>query len=65
MRTTINLDDELVARAQVYTGVKEKTRLIHLGLEALIQREAALRLAALGGTVPGAKAGRRWRSADP
>jgi Arc/MetJ family transcription regulator len=65
MRTTINLDDELVAKAQVYTGVKEKTRLIHLGLEALIQREAALRLAALGGTAPGAKAGRRRRSADP
>ena len=65
MRTTINLDDELVAKAQVYTGVKEKTRLIHLGLEALIQREAALRLAALGGTAQGAKAGRRRRSADP
>ena len=62
MRTTINLDDELVAKAQVYTGIKEKTRLIHLGLEALIQREAALRLASLGGTAPGAKAGRRKRS---
>ena len=47
MRTTINLNDELVAKAQVCTGIKEKTRLIHLGLEALIQREAALRLAAL------------------
>jgi len=62
MRTTINLDDELVAKAQVYTGIKEKTRLIHLGLEALIQREAALRLASLGGTARGAKAGRRKRS---
>jgi Arc/MetJ family transcription regulator len=62
MRTTINLNDELVAKAQVYTGIKEKTRLIHLGLEALIQREAALRLAALGGTASGAKAGRRKRS---
>ena len=61
MRTTINLNDELVAKAQVFTGIKEKTRLIHLGLEALIQREAALRLAALGGTAPGAKAGRRKR----
>jgi Arc/MetJ family transcription regulator len=59
MRTTINLNDELVAKAQVCTGVKEKTRLIHLGLEALIQREAALRLAALGGTAPTAKAGKR------
>ena len=65
MRTTINLDDELVAKAQGYTGVKEKTRLIHLGLEALIQREVALRLAALGGTAPDAKAGRRRRSANP
>ena len=65
MRTTINLDDELVAKAQACTGVKEKTRLIHLGLEALVQRHAALRLAALGGTAPRAKAGRRRRSADP
>ena len=64
MRTTINLDDELVARAQNYTGIKEKTRLIHLGLEALIQREAALRLAALGGMAPNAKAGRRKREAN-
>jgi Arc/MetJ family transcription regulator len=62
MRTTINLDDDLVAKAKAYTGVKEKTRLIHLGLEALIQREAALRLAALGGAAPDAKAGRRKRS---
>jgi Arc/MetJ family transcription regulator len=62
MRTTINLDDNLVLKAQDYTGIKEKTRLVHLGLEALIQREAALRLAALGGTVPRAKAGRRRRS---
>jgi Arc/MetJ family transcription regulator len=62
MRTTINLNDELVAKAQVYTGIKEKTRLIHLGLEALIQREAALRLAALGGTGPDAKPGRRKRT---
>jgi len=63
MRTTLNLDDELVAKAQLYTGVKEKTRLIHLGLEALIQREAAMRLAALGGTAPSARAGYRKRSA--
>lgn len=61
MRTTLNLNDELVAKAQICTGVTEKTRLIHLGLEALIQREAALRLAALGGTAPSARAGRRKR----
>jgi Arc/MetJ family transcription regulator len=63
MRTTLNLNDELVAKAQDCTGIQEKTRLIHLGLEALIQREAALRLAALGGTAPGARAGRRKRTA--
>lgn len=62
MRTTLNLDEELVAKARSYTGISEKTRLVHLGLEALIQREAALRLAALGGTPPTAKAGRRRRS---
>ena len=63
MRTTINLDDDLVAKARDFTGIREKARLVHLGLEALIQREAALRLAALGGTGPKAKAGRRRRSA--
>jgi Arc/MetJ family transcription regulator len=61
MRTTIILDDDLVAKAREFTGVKEKTRLVHLGLEALIQREAGRRLAALGGTAPEAKAGRRRR----
>jgi Arc/MetJ family transcription regulator len=58
------LDDDLVAKAREYTGIKEKTRLIHLGLEALIQREAALRLAALGGTARSAKAGRRRQSIE-
>jgi hypothetical protein len=52
----------LSPKAQGYTGIQEKTKLIHLGLEALIQREAALRLAALAGTAPGAKAGRRRRN---
>ena len=64
MRTMLNLDEELVARAQSFTGISEKTRLIHLGLEALIQREAALRLAMLGGAAPRAKAGRRRRSSS-
>ena len=64
MRTTVILDDDLVAKAREYTGINEKTRLIHLGLEALIQREAALRLAALGGTARSAKAGRRRRSIE-
>jgi Arc/MetJ family transcription regulator len=51
MRTTLILDDELIARARELTGVEEKTRLIHMGLEALVQRAAAKRLAALGGSV--------------
>jgi Arc/MetJ family transcription regulator len=52
MRTTIALDDELVERAQEYTGIAERTALVREALKALIQREAADRLAALGGTMP-------------
>lgn len=52
MRTTINLDDELVVQAQRITGVKERTALIHAGLKALIERESARRLARLGGSEP-------------
>ncbi len=52
MRTTLNLDDELVEKAREYTGIKEKTSLVHAGLESLVAREAARRLAALGGTMP-------------
>lgn len=52
MRTTITLDDELVRTAQEYTGVTEKTALIRLALTSMIQKEAARRLAALGGTMP-------------
>jgi Arc/MetJ family transcription regulator len=52
MRTTITLDDELVRTAQEYTGVEEKTALIREALKSLIQREAARRLAALGGSSP-------------
>jgi Arc/MetJ family transcription regulator len=50
MRTTLNIDDELLAKAAELTGIKEKTSLVRLGLEALIARESAKRLAALGGT---------------
>ena len=50
MRTTINIDDELIDRAARLTGVKEKTALVRQGLEALIARESARRLAALGGS---------------
>lgn len=51
MRTTLILDDEIIARARELTGIQEKTRLIHMGLEALIQKGASKRLAALGGTM--------------
>jgi Arc/MetJ family transcription regulator len=52
MRTTLALDDELVARAQGLTGLKEKSALIREALKALIERESARRLALLGGTEP-------------
>lgn len=61
MRTTLNLDDALLAIARDYTGIKEKTRLLHMGLEALIQREAARCLAEMGGSDTKARAGRRRR----
>ena len=50
MRTTLNIDDELLGRASKLTGVKEKTSLVRLGLEALISLASARRLARLGGT---------------
>ncbi|HEY4172486.1 MAG TPA: type II toxin-antitoxin system VapB family antitoxin [Rhodopila sp.] len=52
MRTTIALDDELVARAQAFTGLKERSALIRAALTALIERESAHRLASLGGSEP-------------
>ncbi len=50
MRTTLNVEDELLDRASKLTGVKEKTALVRLGLEALISSESGRRLARLGGT---------------
>jgi Arc/MetJ family transcription regulator len=50
MRTTLNIEDDLLAKAAELTGIKEKTSLVKLGLEALIARESARRLAALAGT---------------
>ncbi len=64
MRTTISLDDELLAKAQAYTGLKEKSALIHAALTALIEREAARRLALLGGSQPDLVAPPRRRQ-DP
>ncbi len=61
MRTTINLDEQLVEAAQRMTGTQERTALIHDGLRALIARESARRLAKLGGSDPHAKAPRRRR----
>ncbi|MGD0736948.1 MAG: type II toxin-antitoxin system VapB family antitoxin [Terracidiphilus sp.] len=55
MRTTIALDDKLIRQAQEYTGVTEKAALVKMALTLLVQREAARRLAALGGTMPDLK----------
>jgi len=52
MRTTLNIHDELLRRAAKLTGVSQKTALIHMGLEALVDRESARRLAKLGGSEP-------------
>ena len=61
MRTTLNLDDRLVETAMRLSGIKEKTALIRAGLEALIAREAARRLALLGGSQPDFQAAPRKR----
>lgn len=55
MRTTLNIDDDLLAHAQELTGVTEKTALVRLALEVLIQREESRRLAKLAGSEPGIK----------
>ena len=61
MRTTLNIDDNLLGEAARMTGVREKTALVRMGLEALIGREAAKRLAAMGGVDPHASAAPRKR----
>ena len=65
MRTTLALDDDLVAQAQSFTGLTEKSSLVREALKALIERESARRLARLGGSERGLKAPvrRRPRSA--
>jgi Arc/MetJ family transcription regulator len=63
MRTTLNIDDTLIRRAAEMTGVREKTALVRLGLEALIARESARRLALLGGTEKDLRPIRRRRPA--
>lgn len=52
MRTTLNIDDALIEEARRVTGIEERTALIHEGLRALIARESAKRLVALGGSEP-------------
>lgn len=61
MRTTLALDEKLVADAQAYTGIKEKSALVREALKALIEREAAQRLIRLGGSDPNASAPPRRR----
>ena len=63
MRTTLNIDDELLDKAAQLTGVKEKTSLVRLGLEALVSLESARRLARLGGTQKKLRVSRRRRPA--
>ncbi len=63
MRTTLNIDDSVLKRAAELTGVREKTALVRMGLEALIARASAERLAALGGTEKKLKPVPRRRSA--
>lgn len=65
MRTTINLDDALLAEAQRLTGETERTSLVREGLRALIERESARRLAALGGSAPELEDIPRRRSSEP
>ncbi len=64
MRTTLNIDDQLLAEAQRITGVSEKAALVREGLRALIERESARRLARLGGTEPQLQSVPR-RQSDP
>lgn len=52
MRTTVNIDDELLATAEKFTGITERATLVREAFKALVEREAARRLAKLGGTMP-------------
>lgn len=62
MRTTLIIDDEILSRARRLSGIAEKTAVVHAGLEALIARESARRLAALGGSEPALRPARRRRT---
>jgi Arc/MetJ family transcription regulator len=62
MRTTLTLDDELLAKAQEFTGLAETSAIVREALKALVEREAARRLARLGGIAPNFVAPPRYRS---
>jgi Arc/MetJ family transcription regulator len=62
MKTTLDLDEDLIREAREYTGIEKKTALIHAGLRELIARAAAKRLAAMGGTMPSLRVPPRRRS---
>jgi len=64
MRTTVDLEEDLVEDAKRLSGIQEKTALLHEALRALISRESARRLAALGGSMPDAEAAPRRRAAS-
>ncbi len=65
MRTTINIDDELLAKATKLAGPMDRTAVVSEGLKALIERESARRLARLGGTQPTLKTAPRRRQKGP
>lgn len=62
MRTTLNIDDNLVTKASSLTGISEKTALVRMGLETLIAHESSKRLAQLGGSEKSLRPIRRKRS---
>ena len=64
MRTTLIIEDDLIEKASMLTGVKEKTSLVRMGLEALIASESSRRLAKLGGTEKDLRAPRRRRAEE-
>lgn len=65
MRTTLNINDDLMKAAAKYTGLTVKTAIVHEGLKALIERGASLELARAGGSDPTGSAGPRRRSTLP
>lgn len=62
MRTTVNIDEELLAKAIQLTGPMDRTAILSEGLKALIERESARRLARLGGSQPALKIAPRRRT---